>query len=95
MMCGHYSISEAWISPSITMLQNTTSTKNQGFAVSIYNLALAVSALSGTIVLGKVQDYFEASTHPEMYGYTLAGVCAFAYISSIPMFLKTGFNYKA
>lgn len=51
----HYVFSEAWVSPSLSMLQNTSSKETQGFVASIYNLALSLAALSGTTVLGKAQ----------------------------------------
>ena len=54
LMWGHYCFSEWWISPATVMLQNTTSTKNQGFAVGIYNLGLSASALVGSVGLGKI-----------------------------------------
>lgn len=94
MMCFHYSVSEAWFSPSLTMMQNTTSVKNQGFAVSVFSLGISLGALLGTSSLGYAQEYFQVQTHPEQYGYTLAGFLVFSYLTSIPLFLKAGDNYK-
>ena len=94
MMCCHYLISESWLSPSITMLQNTTSVKNQGFAVSVFTFATTVGGLVGTSALGYAQDYFKVTENIDQYGYTLAGALIFAYLTSIPLFLKAGDNYK-
>lgn len=39
MSALHYVFSELFIAPSITMIQNTTSVKNQGFAAGVYTVA--------------------------------------------------------
>ena len=57
-----------WISPSIVMLQNTTSTKNQGSAVSIFYLATTMAGIVSTGFLGYVQGHINGAAHPELYG---------------------------
>lgn len=37
---------------------------------------------------------FGVTEHPEMYGYTLAGALVVAYLTSVPLFLKAGQQYK-
>ena len=55
MISLHWLISEAWYAPNMTMLQNTTSSQNQGSIVSIYCLMTTIVGVIGTGALGNFQ----------------------------------------
>jgi hypothetical protein len=86
MLGLHYCVSELFIAPSITMLQNTTSVKNQGFAVSVYTVAATLGGLLGTTALGYLQKSLGAVEDVSLYGTTLAGFVFVAYLMSIPLY---------
>ena len=65
MMWIHYLFSGGWDSSSLVMLQNTTSTRNQGFIIGLYNLLLSLFALISTVVLGRIQMTVDAPANPE------------------------------
>ena len=54
MSALHYTVSELFIAPSITMVQNTTSVKNQGFAAAVFVVSQTIGGLIGTTALGYV-----------------------------------------
>ena len=64
MLGLNYLFAEAWGSPAITMLMDTTSPENMGFAVSAYLFLTTISGMFSTALLGWVQNYYDASENP-------------------------------
>ena len=60
----------------------------------MFTFAVTVGGLLGTTALGYAQEYFNVTENIHQYGYTLAGALIIAYLTSIPLFLKAGDNYK-
>lgn len=50
----NYLFAEAWGSPAITMMMDTTSPENVGFAVSAYLFLTTISGMFSTALLGWV-----------------------------------------
>jgi hypothetical protein len=90
MLGVYYTFAEGWTSPSITMLQNTVSSKNQGFAASVYLFGMYISGLLGSISLGYLQQYLGADKEVGLYGDTLAWYILVSYFLSIPFFFMAG-----
>lgn len=86
-------LSEAWFAPTLVMLQNTTSQRNQGSVVSIYYLLTTLTGIIGTSVLGQWTDLINAAEHPELYGYTLTAVVVAAQVGCTPFFYFAGRAY--
>lgn len=51
MLAANYLIAEAWSAPTITMLLDTTSQKNQGFTVNAYLLFGTMAGVFSTSIL--------------------------------------------
>mmetsp|Transcript_10493 Transcript_10493/g.17597 ORF Transcript_10493/g.17597 Transcript_10493/m.17597 type:complete len:159 (-) Transcript_10493:113-589(-) len=94
LLAGHFAISEAWFSPTVTMLQNTTSIKNQGFAVSVWVFGILSGGIFGSTSLGYLQQFMDAANNPSVYGNTLAAFIGGSYLLSVPLFYKAGLKYK-
>ncbi len=106
-----YLTAECWSAPAITMLINTISPQNKGFAVSAYLFCATIGGTISTALLGVLNeevvmkdamgnpcfgpDGKAAPCRPEWYGYGLMIFVAFAYIGSVPFFFLAGRNYKA
>ena len=90
-----YLVAECWNSPAITMLLNTVSPKNKGYAVSAYLFFTTISGTISTALCGTFQTAFDGNEYPERYGYILFGFVCFSYLGSIPFFYLSGNSYKA
>lgn len=90
-----YLLAECWIGPAITILINTISPENKGFAVSAFLFMATVSGTISTTLLGYLQEKFDAANNPKLYGYILCAFVVFAYAGSLPFFLLAGRNYTA
>jgi hypothetical protein len=49
-----YLVAECWVSPAITMVVNTISSENKGFAVSAYLFCCTVAGTISTYMLGQL-----------------------------------------
>jgi len=94
MLGLEYLFAESWLGPSITMVINTISPENKGFAVSAYLFFATVAGTIATELLGVLQTHFEAKTHPSRYGYILFFFVLFSYGGSIPFMWLAGQHYK-
>jgi hypothetical protein len=52
MLGAEYLVAESWLGPSITMVINTISPENKGFAVSAYLFFATVAGTIATELLG-------------------------------------------
>ena len=95
MLGLEYLFAESWLGPSITMVINTASPKNKGFAVSAYLFFATVAGTIATELLGVLQQYYNAKDHPELYGYILFAFVLFSYAGSIPFMWLAGRHYTA
>ena len=95
MLGLEYLVAESWLGPSITMVINTISPENKGFAVSAYLFFATVAGTIATELLGVLANSLNAKEHPELYGYILFGFVCFSYGGSIPFMWLAGKHYKA
>ena len=86
--------SQAYESPGLTMLQNSTDSNKVGFASSINQSILTIGGLAATTLLGITQQYYNAPEHVEIYGQSLAAVLGFSYIFSTPFYFLAGREYN-
>ena len=49
-----------WFAPVLTMLQNSSSPKNQGFIISIYYLLTTAAGMVSTGIEGNLNDVLDA-----------------------------------
>eukprot|EP00347_Sterkiella_histriomuscorum_P013234 403365495 len=89
-----YVVAECWTSPAITMLINTISPENKGFAVSAYLFFTTLAGTLSTFLLGEFKNVWNMDEHPEYIGYTLCAFVFFSYLGSIPGFIMAGKSYK-
>lgn len=75
------------------MLQNTTDSKQQGFASSINLAILTLGGLISTTALGIIQQNLNAPDHINVYGETLALFIGVSYILSTPFYFLAGLEY--
>jgi MFS family permease len=61
-------LSEGWVSPSITMIQDTVSAKKQGSVVSGFLFFMTIAGTFGTVSLGQVANMLGAAKNPAIYG---------------------------
>ena len=97
MSALHYIFAELLIAPSITMIQNTTSVKNQGFSAGVYTVFQTIGGLIGTTALGYVQKTMITPLNGDdvsLYGTTFAAFVAFGYLLSVPLYWKAGIEYE-
>ena len=52
--------SMVWFAPVLTMLQNSSSSKNQGFIISIYYLLTTAAGMVSTGIVGNLNDVLDA-----------------------------------
>jgi len=95
MLGFEYLFAESWLGPSITMVINTISPENKGFAVSAYLFFATVAGTIATELLSVLQTAFKAKENPEYYGYILFAFVCFSYGGSIPFMYLAGKHYKA
>lgn len=88
-----YLMAECWVSPAITMVVNTISPENKGFAVSAYLFVATVCGTISTALLNQLQKQFDAADNPELYGYILCAFVIFSYGGSLPFFILAGRQY--
>jgi len=94
MLGLEYLFAESWLGPSITMVINTISPENKGFAVSAYLFFATVAGTIATELLGVLQTQLKAKENPSLYGYILFGFVCFSYGGSIPFMWLAGKHYK-
>ena len=87
-------LSGGFQSPAITMMQNTTSSKDQGNIISSHMFYTTVMATVCPIFFSFVSNYFGAGGDPRIYGYVLTSFAALGYWGSIPFWWLAGRSYK-
>jgi MFS family permease len=92
-----YLVAESWIGPAITMVLNTISPENKGFAVSAFLFFATISGTISTWALGKINNVYHADTpgNEKYYGYFICYWVAIPYALSIPFFYLAGKHYTA
>ena len=98
-------MAECWIGPVITMVINTISPENKGFAVSAFLFCSTVSGTIANATLGALLGHFGAKgdpnavppidPKPQLYGYFICGFVVVAYALSLPFFYLCGSHYTA
>jgi MFS family permease len=86
-------LTEGWLGPALTMIINTISPKNKGFAVSAFFFACTMSGTIANILNGWLLNYYDCPCNKTMYGRALCLICVSAYIISIPFFWLAGHYY--
>ena len=94
MLGFNYMFAEAWVSPAITMLLDSASPKNSGFAVNAFFFFCTLAGTLSTFSLQYLNKYLDADHNPCIYGYTLATYCLVSYLGSVPFFWMAGRSYE-
>ncbi|CDW91861.1 UNKNOWN [Stylonychia lemnae] len=89
-----YSLSEGWISPSISMIQTVIDSSVKGVAISVFLFTTTISGTIATVVIDQLIDAFDAYNHLERLGYIMVANCCIPYITAIPCFYIAGKNYE-
>lgn len=89
-----YLCAECWVGPAITMVVNTVSPENKGFAVSAYLFFATICGTISTAVLGVLAKSFDAENNPGRYGYILCIFVFISYAGSLPFFYMAGKEYE-
>ena len=92
MFCLEYLFAEGWLSPAITMVINSVSPQNKGYAVSAVLFMETVAGTASNIILGALEEHYDAKNHKHLYGTILCNFVVFAYAGSIPFFLLAGYE---
>lgn len=87
-------VSECWMSPAITMMQNSVKPSEQGSIVSAHLFYMTAIGCLSTVVLGQCVNIFGAVTNPAVYGKLIWLWSMIGYVGSIPCFWKAGKVYK-
>ena len=96
MLAIEYLVAEGWVGPAITMVVNTISPANKGFAVSAWLFMCTVAGTIANALLGQLQSHYidkeDASTN-KYYGTFLCYFVIFSYGGSLPFFWLAGRSY--
>lgn len=87
-------LSASFNSPAMTMMQNTTGSKEQGKIISGHMFYQTVAATLCPILFSKIATSLGAAATPALYGKILAGFALFGYWGSIPFWWLAGRSYK-
>jgi hypothetical protein len=87
-------LSGGFQAPAITMMQNTTSSKDQGNIISSHMFYTTVMATICPIFFSFVANFFGAAADPKIYGYVLTFFAGLGYWGSIPFWWLAGRSYK-
>lgn len=92
-----YFFAECWIGPAITMVLNTISPENKGFAVGAFLFFATIAGTIATATLGALQKYYNcddpSGENYKYYGYILCVYVCVAYSLSVPFFVLAGKEY--
>jgi len=94
MLGLEYLFAECWFGPAITMVLNTISPENKGFAVSAFLFCTTIAGTISTALLGYLENAYNAKENPSAYGYILCVFICFSYGGSIPFFFLAGKSYE-
>lgn len=86
---------ECWFAAAITMVLNTITPSNKGYAVSTFLLFSTLAGSLSTFILGKLADHYDCKGNPERYGYILFIFVVISYAGAIPFFILAGNSYAA
>jgi len=89
-----YLFAEGWVGPAITMIVNTVTPQNKGFAVSAFLFTATAAGSLSNFLLGTLLDRYDAKSNPALYGHFLCGFVVFSYLGSLPFFWLAGKHYK-
>jgi len=87
-------MSAAFSSPAITMIQNTTSKKNQGRLISAYMFFTTISSTIAPILFSAFSKNLGAAANPSIYGYIITVFALIGYWGSLPFWYMAGKSYK-
>ena len=93
MLALGYLLAEGFVGPAITMVINVISPENKGFAVSVFLFCCTVAGTISTLLLGFLQDQYNAKENRYLYGYILCAFVVFSYAGSLPFFYLAGRCY--
>ena len=88
-----YLFAESWLSPAITMMQNTTKPSKQGNMISANIFYKTNAGMFATFLCGLLSFHFNAKTNPIMLGKILIGILSVSFAGSIPFFYLAGKSY--
>lgn len=88
-----YLFGEAWASPAMTMMQNTTDRGNQGKLIATHMFYTTMMGTLSTFICGSLANFLGAAANPIIYGRIVGGAQALSLMVSIPFFWLAGRAY--
>lgn len=89
----NYLFSEAWASPTVTMLLDAAPPEAQGLAVNVYLLFSSVAAIISTSTFDFILDKF-FDNDPKAIGELLTIISLISYLGSVFAFIGAGYGYR-
>ena len=83
-----------FLGPAVTMVINTVSPENKGFAVNAFLFFATMAGLISTTIFGVLADSYDAKNNPKYYGYLLSFFVVIPGMLSIPFFYLAGISYR-
>ena len=94
MLAFKFLFNETWISPAITMMQNTCKPENQGTIVSGHLFYTTLAGTLAVFIFGQILNFLGAAQNPVIIGKLMIFFSLFGFVGSIPMFRKAGKHYE-
>ena len=87
-------ISSSYVSPSVTMMQNTTKAKDQGNIMGAHMFYTTITSTAAPLFVSMIINGLGATNNPVFLGQVLSVFSLVGYWGSIPFFYLAGKNYK-
>ena len=87
-------LSSSFTSPAMTMMQNTTRSKDMGKIISSHMFYQTIAATICPLIFSKISLGLGVAANPGIYGTLLAVFACFGYWGSIPFWYLAGKSYK-
>ena len=87
-------LSSTFTSPAMTMMQNTTRSKDQGNIISAHMFYQTIASTACPIMFSLLSTYLGAASNPGVYGTMITIFSCLGYWGSIPFWYLAGRAYK-
>ena len=94
MLAANYLIAESWMSPAITMLQDSSKGKIQGFTINVYFMFATLAGSLSTFFLDFFNQRLNTDSDPGAFGDLLGYFVLVSYLGSVPFFYLAGLFYQ-
>ena len=86
-------VSGSYLAPAITMMQNSSGTKNAGMVVSAYTFYSHIAQTIAPAMFGFLAKYYGAFKVPQVYGKLITGFVICGYLISSIFYMRAGRAY--